>query len=321
MMEYSDIIHYGAITGVVGLSSLGAGIAQGIAGRTAIRATDIQPQARADIARTNLMGMALIDTAAILCLTASLFLLISSSGQVGSVYNNIADLGILFALSVPGFAISLASSLPVKESLLAIARQPFFSPKISRFMLISLSVIQTPVIFGFIIALLIKGTGADDIYSSLRLVASGLTVALACIGPIIGLGLFAKAACRALGVNRESYTKLFTFTFISNAVIETPIVLALVIAFFLIVPTTVSDPFLACIAMFSSALCIGIGTLGSGISSGRTAATVCDQIAMNPELYGVLSKLCLFAQGLIDSCSIYAFIISLALIFLGFLKQ
>lgn len=314
MIELSDILHYGAITGVVGLSSLGAGIAQGISGRAAIRATDIQPQARNDIARTNLMGMALIDTAAILCLTASLFLILSSTGQVASLTSNVADLGILLALCVPGFAVSIACAFPVKESLLSIARQPFFSPKISRFMLISLSVLQTPVIFGFIIALMIKGSTTNTIYDSLRLVASGLTVALACIGPVIGLGLFAKAACRALGINREAYSKLFTFTFISNAVIETPIVLALVIAFFLIVPSAVSDPFLASVSMFSAALCIGIGTFGAGISSGRTSAKVCDQIAINPDLYGVLSKVCLFAQGLIDSCAIYAFIISLSLL-------
>lgn len=319
MIELSDILHYGTITGVVGLSSLGAGIAQGIAGRAAIRATDIQPQARTDIARTNLMGMALIDTAAILCLTASLFLLFSSSSQVGSINTNLADIGILLALAIPGFAVSLACAFPVKESLQAIARQPFFSPKISRFMLITLSVLQTPVIFGFIIALLIKGIPVENTFDSLRLVASGLTVALACIGPIFGLACFAQAACRALGINRDAYAKLFTFTFVSNAVIETPIVLALVIAFFLMWSPASTDPILAIVGIFSSALCIGIGTLGAGISSGRTSAKVCDEIAKNPDLYGVLSKVCLFAQGLIDSCSIYAFIVSLAL-FLIFLK-
>lgn len=321
MIELSDLLHYGTITGVVALSSLGAGIAQGITGRAAVKAIDIQPQARNNIARTNLMGMALIDTAVILCLTASLFLLASSPGQVGSVATNIADIGILLALAIPGFAISLACAFPVRESILAIARQPFFSQKISRFMLISLSVIQTPIIFGFIIALLIKGSSTDNLLDSLRFVASGLTVSLACIGPIVGLCLFATSACRALGVNRDSYQKLFTFTFISNAVIETPVVLALVIAFFLIWwPTTaVTDPFMVVVVTFSAALCIGIGTFGSGVSSGRTAAIVCDQIAKNPDLYGVLSKVCLFAQGLIDSCSIYSFIISLAMLLL-FLK-
>lgn len=313
MIELSDALHYGAIAGVVGLSSFGAGIAQGIAGRAAIKATDIQPEARADIARTNLMGMALIDTSAILCLTASLFLLMSSSGQVGSLINNIADIGILLALAIPGFAISVACAFPVQESVLAIARQPFFSPKISRFMLISLSVLQTPVIFGFIIALLIKGSAVETVFDSMRLVAAGLTVCLTSIGPILGLGFFARSACRALGINRHAYPKLFTFTFISNAVIETPIVLGLVIAFLFIWPSAVTDPVLATVCIFGSALCIGIGTLGAGISSGLTSATVCKQIAINPELYGVLSKVCLFAQGLIDSGSIYAFIISLAL--------
>ena len=66
------------------------------------------------------------------------------------------NLGIAFAISLSGFVLGLVSALPAQQAVLAIARQPFFSQKIFRFMLITQSIIQTPIVFGFIIAMFIK---------------------------------------------------------------------------------------------------------------------------------------------------------------------
>ena len=300
---------------IVGLSSFGAGIGQGLTGRTAMQAMDIQPQARIDIGRTAIMGMALIDTASILCLTVAFMMVFGARTGGQALYTNIADLGILLALSLPGFVIGIVSSLPARESCMAIARQPFFSAKISRFMLICQSVIQTPIIFGFIIALLIKSSSCVSIIDSLRLVATGAAVGLSSLGPIIGMGAFAKTASHGLGINRQAYPSLLTLTFVSNAIIETPIVLSLVVALALygedIDPNSVLDG----IRVVCAALCIGIGTFGPGISSGRASAVACREIAKNPASYSTLSKVSLFAQGLIDTCAIYAFLIALGIIF------
>lgn len=318
MIELSECIHFGTIAGIVGLSSFGAGIGQGLTGRSAIKAMDVQPQARGEIGRAATMGMALIDTASILCLTVAFMMIFSTHSVADALYTNIADLGILLALSLPAFAIGIISSLPARESCMSIARQPFFSDKISRFMLISQSVIQTPIIFGFIIALLIKtsATACTDVVDSIRLVATGAAVGISSLGPIIGLGAFAKAACHGIGINREAYPSLLTLTFISNAIIETPIVLSLVIALIILGETVIPGNTLDGIRLVSAAACIGIGTLGPGISSGRTSAIACTQIAQKPSTYGTLSKISLFAQGLIDTCAIYAFLISLMIVLL-----
>ena len=201
---------------------------------------------------------------------------------------------------------------------MAIARQPFFSAKISRFMLICQSVIQTPIIFGFIIALLIKtsSTACTNAMDSLRFVATGAAVGLSSLGPIIGMATFAKTACHGLGINRECYTPLLTLTFISNAIIETPIILSLVVALVILAETVDPNNILDGIRVASSALCIGIGTFGPGISSGRSSAVACREITKNPTIYGTLSKVSLFAQGLIDTCAIYAFLISLMIVLL-----
>jgi F0F1-type ATP synthase membrane subunit c/vacuolar-type H+-ATPase subunit K len=315
MIELYQYFHFGTIAGIVGLSSFGAGIGQGLTGRTALKAMDIQPQARGDIGRSAMMGMALIDTASILCLTIAFMMVFGArSGQ--SLYANIADLGILCALSLPGFVIGITSALPACEACLSIARQPFFAPKISRFMLICQSVIQTPIIFGFIVAFLIKtsANSCTNITDSIRLVATGLTVGLSSLGPILGMATFAKKACRGLGINRNAYGSLMTLTLISNAIIETPIILSLVVALVILSETVQPDNILDSIRVLSAALCIGVGTFGPGLNSGRTAAVACEEISQNPSVYGTVSKVSLFAQGLIDTCSIYAFLIALMII-------
>lgn len=316
MIELYECFHYGTIAGIVGLSSFGAGIGQGLTGRAALKAMDIQPQARGDIGRTAMMGMALIDTASILCLTIA-FLMVFGARTVGqTLYADIADLGILCALSLPGFVIGITSALPACESCLSIARQPFFAPKISRFMLICQSVLQTPIIFGFIVAFLIKtyAGSCTDITDSIRLVATGFTVGFSALGPIFGMAIYAKRACHGLGINRNSYGSLMTLTLISNAIIETPIILSLVVALVMLSETIQPNNILDIVRVLSAALCISIGTFGPGLNSGRTAAVACEEISQNPSVYGTVSKVSLFAQGLIDTCSIYAFLIALMII-------
>ena len=107
MIELSECFHYGTIAGIVGLSSFGAGIGQGLTGRTALKAMDIQPQARGDIGRTAMMGMALIDTASILCLTVAFMMVFGARTVEQALYTNIADLGILLHFHYPVLLLAL----------------------------------------------------------------------------------------------------------------------------------------------------------------------------------------------------------------------
>lgn len=185
--------------------------------------------------------------------------------------------------------------------------------------MISLSLLQTPIIFGLIISLFIQDQAASisTMRDALRLIASGLCIGLGSVGPAIGLALFAQKACQGLGVNRHAYGKLFSFTLLSQAIIETPIIFSLIISLALLfmVPAIPEENLLSGITLFAAGLCTGLGTIGPGISSGRTAQAACEQIAINPELYGSLSRVSLFAQGLIDTSAIYAVLTSFLLLF------
>lgn len=314
--ELSEFLHYSTIAFSICATSLGVGIGEGIACQAAIEAINIQPGSKNEISRISIIGMALIETAAIMGMTMAAILLLDMKNSINP-YAGIAELGIAFAICISGLVLGLVSALPAQQAVLAIARQPFFSQKIFRFMIITQSIIQTPIIFGFIIAILIKSQAStvSSLADSLRLVASGLAIGLGSVGPAIGLAQFAGTACRGIGINPQAYAKLFSFTFVSQAIIETPIIFSLIISILLITSKISDGNIYHGLAMLSAAICIGFGTIGAGIASGNTAAAACHQIALNPEKYAVLSRMSLFAQGLIDTNAIYALLISLLLLF------
>jgi F0F1-type ATP synthase membrane subunit c/vacuolar-type H+-ATPase subunit K len=183
-------------------------------------------------------------------------------------------------------------------------------------MIINQSILQTPIIFGFIIAMFIKGQMPciSTYQESVRLLATGLCIGVGSIGPSIGLGIFSRAACKNSSVNRYAYDKLFSFVIVSQALIETPLVFALTISVLLAFSAYAFTTALS-VAYMGAAICMAIGTFGPGISSGFTAAAACKQIAFNPDNAGDISRTSILAQGLIDTSAIYAFIIACILIF------
>ena len=314
--ELSELSHYATIALAIGTTAIGVGLGEGIASYAALDAMDIQPSARSDIAHASIVGMALIETSAIIGITVAIILLLDTQSAAKTIYTGIAELGIAFSICFSGFALGLVSAMPARQAVYAIARQPFFNQKIFTFMILTQSIIQTPIVFGFIIAMFIKGQAAtaSSLAESIRLIASGLCVGIGSIGPAIGLAHFAQTACKSIGYNRHAYNKLLSFTFISEAIIETPLIFCLIISLLLLSFNVPDNNMLTAYAMLASAFCMGFGTLGAGIGSGKTAAAACEQLAVNPAHYTMLSRLSLFAQGLIDTNVIYALLISLLLL-------
>ena len=312
MIEYTELLHYATVALAVSINSMGVGIGEGLTGKAALTALHLQPKARVDIMKTAILGMALIETAAIMGASISIILLLGTKQGVTNIYTGIAELGIALAICLSGFVIGLVSSYPAQEACMAVARQPFFSQKIFRFMLIRQSVLQTPIIFGFIIAMFIKAQApaATTLADSLRLLSSGLCIGLGSIGPAIGLALLGKSATHGLGINRHAYDRLFSFTFISEAIIETPIIFALIISIALITSSITDGSLIKGIMMFSAGLCMSLSTIGPGISSGRTAAAAAYQIARDPEKHAQLSRISMVGQGLIDTCAIYGLLVA-----------
>lgn len=320
MYDSSEFLHYGVIASSIAFSSISVGIGEGLITWSALSAINRQPAARDDIMRVAIIGMTLVETVAILGLLISILLLLYSNIGATSCFSNYAELGIAFAMGITGLVIGLASAVPAQAACHAVARQPFFAQRISGFMLMTQVLIQTPMISAFLVSLFIQGQSdaATTMSDSLRLIASGLCVGIGSIGPAIGLSSFSKAAVTSLGKNIKAYDKLLSFTFISEALIETPIIFCLIIAIILLfaIPRAAVNNDIDGIIFLAAGLCTGLGTLGTGISSGKTAAAACIQIGNDPGAYNVLSRTSILAQSLIETVVLYTIILSLLMILL-----
>lgn len=315
-MELTFLFHYGTIALVVALNSVAVGLGGGFTSLAAIRAINIQPHAHPEISRTFILGMALIETAAVVGLTLSFMLLIPTPEVVLTTYSYTAELGIALAICIAGGVIGVVSSFPAQYACLSVARQPFYYQKIQALMLLTQSLMQTPIIFAFIVALFIKNQLGmiNSIAESLRLIGAGLCIGIGSIGPAIGLANFSKQVCKSIGINPKAYSQLLSFTLISEALIESPLIFTLLISLILLQKGGSSLTFMQGFELFAAALCMGLGTLGVGISSGKVASEACKQIALIPEQYNIISRTSLFGQVLIETCSIYALIVAFALI-------
>lgn len=317
MLEYAQAVHYAIIAIIGTFSPLAGGIGGGIASLATLEAINVQPRAKHEIMRASLIGLALIETSTLLALIVTLMLFVRAESTPITI---IAEGGIALAIGITSFVAGIVSSFPVRKAVMSIARQPFFAQKILNLMLITQSIIQTPVILGLLVAIFIN-VQIDTLQSSNQswsLLGVGLTIGLGSLGPTLGLANFGQVACNSLGIHRESYGKILPFVFLSEAIIETPLIFAFLISLIimLVITPTASNDSLSIIRSISAAFCMGIGTLSPGINSSKIASQACQQIANNPQSYPTLSQTSIFGQGLIDAAAVYALLISFGIIFL-----
>jgi len=312
-----ELLHYVAIGLAVSLGSIGTGIGQGIAAFGSLNSLPRQNQGNDQIFRTMVIGLAFIESGVVLALVIALLMLFGG-GQTKIIWaTSIAEIGIALAIGVAATSISIASSLAVKSSCQSISRQPFFSQKILTLMLLCQSIIEAPVVFAFIISLVVRA-GLNEsltIFEGIKYFAACFCMALGCIGPSTGQGIFAKATCEAVGLNEDAYGKIFTFSIINEAVIETPLIFSLLMSILIAWwPISVTNPLSNVIAFLIAALTMGLGSFGAGSAIGIVASKGCKQIALNTFCYPSVFRSTLLSQAFIESCAIYTLIIALFLV-------
>ncbi|MCL5436884.1 MAG: ATP synthase F0 subunit C [Candidatus Dependentiae bacterium] len=312
---FVPISYYLILLILIALPAVGVSWGQGLVGRTMSTALDLQPDARSILnSRIFIIGNALTETAAILATVVSLLVLFKGAPQ--TLAQSLSFLGVFFAMTLPATIIGFLASLPVRQTLMAAARQPLFAHRIANLFLLIVSLALTPIVFGFLISMILVARidAATDLLSGLAYLAGGAVLGLGSIGPAIGTARLGTQACQGAGTNREAYSPIFSYTFISAAIIETPILFALVVAIILIfVPF--KDALLTYYTLPLAAATTAIPTIMVGISTGRTARAACTQIALRPELYPTLLRMSLICQALTDANAIYGLIISVIMLF------
>ncbi|MBP9764827.1 hypothetical protein KBD08_00640 [Candidatus Babeliales bacterium] len=298
------------------LSALGTSIGQGFIGAAALQAMNRQPTSANAISKLCVIGMAITETAAVMGIVISIMMLGDINTLQNSNYANYGAAGIAIAMGLSGFCAGIASAFPAVATCHSVASQPFLQTKLLNLMLITQTLIMTPNMFGMLISLLIKSKihSAATVQHGFQMLAAGISIGLGCIGPSIGLSLFAFAACHGVGTNKQAFGKIMTFTFICEAIIETPAIFSLLISLMILTTAINPESFIQSWQFIAAAICIGLSTISPGINSGRTGAMACTQIALHLDQYPSLSKITMLALAMIDSFAIYGLLIAIVML-------
>ena len=299
------MINYIVAATVTLVPALGVSFGQGKAASSSLLAITIQPALKKEINRAMLLGLGLIETASVLGLLISVIIIKNYNFSILSAIS-------IILLSFLNFLFGFKSTEPVVESCLAIARQPFLQNNIIKMMLLSITFLLTPVIFSFVISLIIKYQSINNLSQDLKLLAAAISLTLGSIGSIISMAKLNSNVCYMIGYNRRSFKKLFRFALISQAMIETPILLSLIVS--LIIISINSASIANGIIIIAAGLCTGICCLVSGLESGKIAAQGAIEIGKNPNLSPQISNTSMLSQCLLDAFAVYGLIISILML-------
>jgi F0F1-type ATP synthase membrane subunit c/vacuolar-type H+-ATPase subunit K len=314
-----QLINYSSLGATVALSSFGVALGSSLIGTSSLKALYFQPTADKEISKASLIAMALTETGGILSLAIAILMLISSdkTPEIG-LHHGLGRLGIFFAVGIISCCVGIVSSLPARKACFSIARQPFFSTPILNVMLITMSIMQTPILFGFVISAWINqlALSITTNYEAIGLLCAGICIGIGSIGPVIGQGIYAAQACTSLGKNRMIYRRILTFSLISQAIIESPAIFALITSILILNSISQELSLLKTILFAAATFCVSIAAITPSISSGRTSSSACEQITAQPQHYSILMQTSLIAQGILDTFAIYGLVVGLILLLL-----
>ncbi len=147
---------------------------------------------------------------------------------------------------------------------------------------------------------------------------SGLAIGLGGIGPAYGMGVTAAKACDGVMRQPDSDAVVTKVMLVGQAVASSPSILAFLVSMFLLlkwytIPGDIRVYHWA--ALIAAGLSTGLGSVGPGYGAGIVSADACEGVAKNPESEAVLIRTMLIGQAVAQSTSIYAFVISMCLLF------
>lgn len=312
-----EVLHYLSIGIAISFGAIGAGIGQGIGAFGAINSMIRQNEGNQQTFKTMIIGLAFLESGVIFALVIALLTIVGKFPQLTYAIT-LSELGIAVMIGIASTAATIAGSMALKSSCKSIARQPYFAQKILTLMLIAMSIIEAPVIFSFIIGLVIRNRLTADLMlgDGLKFLAATICMGLGCISPSGSQARFSNGFCQDAGLNKDAFGRLFTFSIISQAVIETVLIFSLLTSILMIympLPQG-ANPLGYAIKFFAAALTITIGCAGAAIAESDIATTSCHEIVLEPDKYSVLFRTSILAYAFIESTAIYALIITLSLI-------
>ncbi len=311
-----SLLHMGGIACAMVLSAFGAGIGQAFAIGESLRSLERQDSANQAVKQLLFLGAMIIDTGACFAMVFAIIMLfvIPRADNLGA---GLAIFGSGLSLGIASLSTGIASGFVVKWACASASRHPFTFQKIRTFMLIFQTLCETPIIFAFIINMLIKNSlpTITTQPEGIKFLAGALSIGCGTIGPSIGQAILASSGIRTLGLNLHAYTRIFTFTILSEALVSTPLIFSMLIALQIInMPIPLNIPFLHIIVLLTAPFIMMLGGIGAATGAAHVASETFEGIVFKSEHYKTFIRTSLMGQALIGSCGIFSFIIALLII-------
>ncbi len=318
MVTSAVIAFWVALLGIVialGAGAASSSIGQGLAAADGIESSSRQLLARSPVFRTFIIGMAFIESGAILSVIVAAMVLMSLRGATISLLEGIVYLGATAGIGISAMIVGIGSGYLIRSAMRAIARQPLEGNRIFSVMLLSQALLETPVILSFVLSVITftQATSVTDLSGAFQLFFACLIMAFGSIGGVTGQAKFASAVCEALGKNIQGIGFVLPFTFITQALIETSIILNLVLSIFFIMAIKASLPIMIAIGI-GCLSAMTFGGIGAGVGSSIVASSAVGGMARGGETAAVLFRNAFLSQMFVDTALIYSFIISFIIV-------
>ncbi len=157
----------------------------------------------------------------------------------------------------------------------------------------------------------------ETITTAAAYLGGGLAMGLGAIGSAVGEGHTAHDTINGMARQPARSGDMLRTMLIGQAIVESPGIFSLVVAFMCIIGEHASNLPTAA-ALIGAGFGIGISSLGSGIGAGLTSAGALTSIARQPESQNRVTILMLVGQALATTPSIFGFLIALLLAKLTF---
>lgn len=144
---------------------------------------------------------------------------------------------------------------------------------------------------------------------------AGYAVGMGALGPAVGPGYTAGLAQEGMSRQVMRQGAIFRMMVLGQALSQTAGVLALVIAFVLIFARGSGEGLDKAAALLGAGFSVGTAAVGVGIGNGLATGMACAAVARHPKHFGRIQQVMLVGTAVSQSTGIYAFVISLLLIF------
>lgn len=206
------------------------------------------------------------------------------------------------------------------EANTAISRSPELSGDIFKNMLVGQAVAESASIFALVVAMLLLFAGFPEttLLSGAVALSAGICMGFGALGPGIGSGFPAGAACQGISRQPAASSRITTNMLIGSAVCQTPAIFTLVVSFILMF-TGVEDHALnpTWAALLGAGIASGFAAIGPGLGGGLVAHASCEGVARNPGNASQTTNVMLLAQAVTQTPAIYGMLVSFVLMFMG----